>query len=41
MIWVAGAVIARRRPGIASGFIFLSNEDETGISNALIPPKLY
>jgi error-prone DNA polymerase len=38
---VAGAVIARQRPGTASGFIFLSNEDETGISNAIIRPKLY
>ena len=38
---VAGAVIARQRPGTASGFIFLSNEDETGISNAIIHPKLY
>ena len=37
---VAGAVIARQRPGTASGFIFLSNEDETGISNAIIHPKL-
>lgn len=38
---VAGAVIARQRPGTAKGFIFLSNEDETGISNAIIHPKLY
>jgi error-prone DNA polymerase len=38
---VAGAVIARQRPGTASGFIFLSNEDETGISNTIIHPNLY
>jgi error-prone DNA polymerase len=38
---IAGAVIARQRPGTAKGFIFLSNEDETGISNAIIHPKLY
>jgi error-prone DNA polymerase len=38
---IAGAVIARRRPGTASGFIFLSNEDETGISNAIIHPRIY
>jgi error-prone DNA polymerase len=38
---IAGAVIARQRPGTASGFIFLSNEDETGISNAIVHPKLY
>jgi error-prone DNA polymerase len=38
---IAGAVIARQRPGTASGFIFLSLEDETGISNAIINPDLY
>ena len=38
---IAGCVIARQRPGTASGFIFLSLEDETGISNAIIHPDLY
>ena len=38
---IAGAVIARQRPGTASGFIFISHEDETGISNAIIHPKVY
>jgi error-prone DNA polymerase len=38
---IAGCVIARQRPGTAHGFIFLSIEDETGISNAIIDPKLY
>src|SRR5580700_1554588 len=33
---VAGSVIARQRPGTAKGFVFLSLEDETGISNAII-----
>lgn len=37
----AGAVIARQRPGTALGFIFLSLEDETGISNVIIHPDLY
>jgi error-prone DNA polymerase len=37
----AGAVIARQRPGTASGFVFLSLEDETGIANAIIPPGLF
>ena len=37
----AGCVIARQRPGTAHGFIFLSIEDETGISNAIIDPDLY
>ena len=37
----AGSVIARQRPGTALGFIFLSMEDETGISNVIIHPDLY
>jgi error-prone DNA polymerase len=36
----AGCVIARQRPGTAKGFVFLSLEDETGISNAIITPGL-
>lgn len=40
-VTTAGAVIARRRPGTAQGFIFLSMEDETGISNVIISPELY
>ncbi|HYH00311.1 MAG TPA: error-prone DNA polymerase [Terriglobales bacterium] len=38
---IAGCVIARQRPGTASGFVFLSLEDETGISNAIIRPDLF
>jgi len=38
---VAGGVIARQRPGTAKGFVFLSLEDETGISNAIITPDLF
>jgi error-prone DNA polymerase len=38
---IAGCVIARQRPGTAKGFVFLSIEDETGISNAIISPDLY
>jgi error-prone DNA polymerase len=37
----AGCVIARQRPGTAKGFVFLSLEDESGISNAIIRPDLY
>ena len=36
----AGCVIARQRPGTAKGFVFLSLEDETGISNAIISPDV-
>jgi error-prone DNA polymerase len=38
---VAGCVIARQRPGTAKGFVFLSLEDETGISNVIVHPDLY
>ena len=38
---IAGAVIARQRPGTAKGFVFLSIEDETGITNAIITPQLF
>ncbi len=40
-VHAAGCVIARQRPGTASGFIFLSLEDETGISNVVVHPELY
>ncbi len=38
---IAGCVICRQRPGTASGLIFLSLEDETGISNAVVMPDIY
>jgi error-prone DNA polymerase len=38
---VAGCVIARQRPGTAKGFVFLSLEDETGISNIILNPDIY
>ena len=38
---IAGAVICRQRPGTANGFVFLSLEDETGISNAIVMPDLF
>ncbi len=37
----AGMVITRQRPGTAKGFVFLTLEDETGISNIIIRPDLY
>jgi error-prone DNA polymerase len=41
--WVrtAGVVIVRQRPGTAKGFFFLTMEDETGISNAIVVPDLF
>ena len=40
-VCVAGAVIARQRPGTAKGFVFLSLEDETGIANIIITPDVF
>jgi len=37
----AGLVIVRQRPGTAKGFFFLTLEDETGISNAIVMPDLF
>jgi error-prone DNA polymerase len=35
----AGHVIVRQRPGSAKGFCFLTLEDETGTSNAVLTPR--
>ena len=40
-ISVAGCVICRQRPGTAKGFLFLSLEDETGISNVIVEPGMF
>ncbi len=41
LVRIAGAVIVRQRPGTANGFVFLSIEDETGISNAIVTPDVF
>ena len=38
---VAGWVIVRQRPGTAKGFVFLTLEDETGVSNIIVTPQLF
>jgi error-prone DNA polymerase len=38
---IAGQVICRQRPGTAKGVCFVSLEDETGISNAIVAPALF
>ena len=38
---VAGNIIVRQRPGTAKGILFLSIEDETGISNVVIMPDVF
>ena len=40
-VTVAGLVITRQRPGTASGVIFLTLEDETGIANVIVWPRVY
>jgi len=40
-VCVCGLVITRQRPGTASGVIFLTLEDETGVSNVVIWNKVY
>ena len=41
LVSVAGCVIVRQRPGTANGFVFLSLEDETGISNIIVSPDIF
>jgi error-prone DNA polymerase len=38
---IAGQVICRQRPATAKGVCFVSLEDETGISNAIVSPALF
>ena len=40
-VTTAGAVIVRQRPGTAKGFVFLTLEDETGLSQAIVNPQLF
>lgn len=40
-VQIAGNVICRQRPGTAKGFVFISLEDETGVSNAIVDPDLF
>ena len=41
LVSVAGLVLVRQRPGTASGVIFATLEDETGIANVIIWPKVF
>jgi error-prone DNA polymerase len=38
---VAGIVLVRQRPGTASGIVFVTLEDETGVVNLIIRPAVY
>jgi error-prone DNA polymerase len=38
---VAGLVLVRQRPGTAAGVIFCTLEDETGVANVIVWPKIF
>jgi error-prone DNA polymerase len=38
---IGGLVVARQRPGTASGIVFILLEDEYGTINLVVPPKVY
>ena len=40
IVKVAGLVTHRQRPGTASGVIFITLEDETGLNNIIVWPKV-
>jgi error-prone DNA polymerase len=40
-VTVAGLVLVRQRPGTAQGVIFATLEDETGVANVIIWPKIF
>jgi len=39
-VHVAGVILVRQRPGSAAGVVFMTIEDETGVANAVIWPKV-
>jgi error-prone DNA polymerase len=41
IVRIAGNVICRQRPGTAKGFVFISLEDESGVSNAIVTPPMF
>jgi len=41
IVTVAGLVLVRQRPATASGIIFITLEDETGIANLIVRPALF
>jgi error-prone DNA polymerase len=40
-VTVAGLALIRQRPGTASGVIFITLEDETGVANLVVWPKTF
>jgi DNA polymerase-3 subunit alpha/error-prone DNA polymerase len=40
-VTIGGLVLVRQRPGSAKGVIFMTLEDETGVANAIVWPKIF
>jgi error-prone DNA polymerase len=40
-VTIAGIVLIRQRPGTAKGVIFMTLEDETGVANTIVWPKIF
>jgi DNA polymerase-3 subunit alpha/error-prone DNA polymerase len=40
-VTIGGIVLVRQRPGSARGVIFMTLEDETGVANAIVWPKIF
>lgn len=40
-VTVSGLVVARQRPGTAKGVVFVLLEDEVGVVNVILPPRVY
>lgn len=41
LVRISGLVLVRQRPGTASGVIFMTTEDECGIANIIVWPKIF
>ena len=41
IITVAGLVLVRQRPGTSKGVVFMTLEDETGVANIIVWPKIF
>jgi DNA-directed DNA polymerase III PolC len=41
LVTLAGVVLVRQRPGTASGVVFVTIEDESGIANLVVWPKIF
>ena len=40
-VTIGGIVLVRQRPGSARGVVFMTLEDETGVANAIVWPKVF